>query len=55
MYNFRHFDSGQYSDLTIVSDMRQFRVHKFVLCGRSAWFEKATKKNAFLVLLPIRS
>ncbi|QDS69574.1 hypothetical protein FKW77_008189 [Venturia effusa] len=39
---------GTYSDLTIVSGMREFKVHKFVLCGRSDWFEKATKKDAFV-------
>lgn len=45
----RYFTSGQYSDLTIVSGMREFKVHKVVVCGRSEWFEKAMKEDAFMV------
>lgn len=43
------FESGKYSDLTIKSGPREFKVHKVVVCEQSEWFEKATKDNTFLV------
>lgn len=46
---FRCLQSGDYSDLTIKCNGKEFQVHKFVLCTQSAFFAKAVKKGAFEV------
>lgn len=48
----RCFESAKYSDLLVQSGSREFKVHKNVVCGQSEWFEKAIKKDAFLVCRP---
>ncbi|TLD36084.1 Siderophore iron transporter [Venturia nashicola] len=44
----RLYQSGQYTDLTIICDGHTFNVHKSVICMQSSFFEKACKKNAFM-------
>ena len=45
----RLFDSGSYSDLTVVAGGARFNVHRIILGLRTPFFENATKEeNGFL-------
>ncbi|KAI6855623.1 hypothetical protein KC338_g8795 [Hortaea werneckii] len=37
----RAFDSSDHTDLTIICQGRQWKVHKVVLCAQSEWFKKS--------------
>ena len=43
--NWALLQSGQYSDLTVKCEAREWKVHRLVICPRSGFFENACKND----------
>lgn len=43
------YGNEKYADLTVIAGPRTFKVHKAVMCPRSAFFRAACKKDTFKV------
>lgn len=44
--------SGEYSDLTITSQGKEFRVHRSILCSQSPFFRAALKHGWKVIKMP---
>jgi len=47
------YESGDYSDLTVICGGDVYKVHKAIICPRSDFFSKACRDKAWKVLRPV--
>ena len=39
------YENGKYTDLTVVSSKKEYRVHKAIVCPKSEFFTKAVNRR----------